>query len=73
MSRSNRHSLAIGLTSVLVLATGCAPAWAQETDHAAHHPAAKPSCVTIVAKARGSAHAAIYRLHRTRVPTITGR
>ena len=43
MSRSNRHSLAIGLTSVLVLATGCAPAWAQETDHAAHHPAAKPA------------------------------
>ena len=43
MSRSNRHSLAIGLTSVLVLATGCAPAWAQESDHAAHHPAAKPA------------------------------
>ncbi|MGY0633046.1 copper resistance protein B [Luteimonas sp. A478] len=40
MIRSSRHSLAISLACALSLAAGFAPAWAQETDHASHHPEA---------------------------------
>ena len=43
MIGSSRHPLAIGLASALWLAAGFAPAWAQETDHASHHPEAKPA------------------------------
>ena len=47
---SRRHPLAIGLASALSLAAGIAPAWAQQTDHAAHHPAAKPAATQPPAK-----------------------
>lgn len=43
MIRSHRHSLAIGLASALSLAAGIAPVWAQQADHAAHQPPAKPA------------------------------
>ena len=43
MTLSRRHPLTLGLATVLLLAAGVAPAWGQETDHASHHPAAKPA------------------------------
>lgn len=46
MTLSRRHPLAIGLASALSLAAAFAPAWAQETDHASHHPEAKPAATT---------------------------
>ncbi|MEN1940453.1 copper resistance protein B [Luteimonas sp. MJ174] len=50
MIRSSRHPLAIGLASALSLAAGFAPAWAQQTDHTAHHPEAKPAATQPPAK-----------------------
>src|SRR5690606_431533 len=43
MILSSRHPLAIGLVTALSLTAGLAPAWGQETDHASHHPEAKPA------------------------------
>lgn len=52
MIGSSRHPLAIGLASALWLAAGFAPAWAQETDHTAHHAAAKPAPAATPAPAK---------------------
>ncbi len=50
MILSSRHPLTIGLVTALSLATGLAPAWGQETDHASHHPEAKPAATQSSAK-----------------------
>ncbi|WP_246120963.1 copper resistance protein B [Luteimonas granuli] len=42
--------MTIGLVTALSLATGLAPAWGQETDHASHHPEAKPAATQSSAK-----------------------
>ena len=43
MTLSRRHPLTLGLATALLLTAGVAPVWGQETDHASHHPAAKPA------------------------------
>ena len=50
MNLSSHHPLAVGLASALSLAAGFAPAWAQQTDHGAHHSAEKPAPTQPLAK-----------------------
>jgi len=50
MTLSRRNPLTLGLATALLLTAGVAPAWGQETDHASHHPAAKPTAAQSQAK-----------------------
>lgn len=50
MTLSRRHPLTLGLATALLLTAGVAPARGQETDHASHHPAAKPTAAQSPAK-----------------------
>lgn len=50
MTLSRRHPLTLGLATALLLTAGLAPARGQETDHASHHPAAKPTAAQSPAK-----------------------